>query len=114
MVQILFLFSFLFTCGLCAIRIFNFFFDNQPAFAIASGATPEQGLFESTVDIRGQLVIEDLLRRLPDALPESGPAGVVREQRFQFGPNLRRGLPLVKHTFAVLRRDVGQFIEQTS
>ena len=33
--------------------------------------TPEQGLFDSTVDIRGQLVIEDLLRRLaPPKWPE--------------------------------------------
>ena len=78
--------------------------------------TPEEGLFDSTVDIRGQLVIEDLLRRLaPPKWPEDvfGPIDRAKAARGRelFVENCSACHSTYPHRWSVPKVEGKRFIE---
>ncbi len=79
-------------------------------------ATPEEGLFESTVDVRGQLRIEELLRRLaPPQWPEQvfGPIDRAKADRGRglFVENCAACHSTYPHRWSVPKVDGKRFIE---
>jgi mono/diheme cytochrome c family protein len=78
--------------------------------------SPEKGLFESTVDVRGQVRIEELLRRLaPPKWPEEVLGAIDREKaargRLLFAENCAQCHSTYPHRWSVPKVDGKRFIE---
>ncbi|MFM8698366.1 MAG: di-heme-cytochrome C peroxidase, partial [Phycisphaerales bacterium] len=78
--------------------------------------SPEKGLFESTVDVRGQVRIEEVLRRLaPPKWPEEVLGAIDREKaargRLLFAENCAQCHSTYPHRWSVPKVDGKRFIE---